>query len=63
MAEQTQVKPFVTVGKKKEKPFLGKVLSTNLKTGNKGNMSDLEFLFSYSSADSGRHREWSEHKI
>lgn len=39
------------------------LLSTNSKPGKKGNTSDSEFLFSYGSADSGRHREWSEHNI
>lgn len=59
VAETTQVRPVVPAGKN-ENPFPEMLLSTNSKLGKKRNMSDSE-LFSYGSADSGRHRKWSEH--
>lgn len=60
VAETTQVRPVVPAGKN-ENPFSEMLLSTDSKLGKKRNMSDSEFLFSYGSADSGRHRKWSEH--
>lgn len=61
-AEPTQVRPLVPAGKN-ENPFSEMFLSTNSNPRKKGNTSDSEFLSSYGSADSGRHREWSEHNI
>lgn len=60
MAEPTKVTPFVPVGKK-ENPFSEKVFNTNLKSGEKGNIRLLLWIFILIQLYKHRQTELCEH--